>query len=76
MASVTLTLTDDPGNGFDMSVEYGDEFDPKSEVHAMMNVLVESILSSAKSFKKIEDTATEANVEPSNIILPPNQQAN
>lgn len=71
MAEATLTLTDDPVTGkVDMTVEFGDAFDKSSQAHAMISVLVESVLNSANSYQQIEDTAPEVNVEPSKIITP------
>lgn len=71
MASASITLTDDPVTGkLDMSVEFGDAFDEKSQAHSMLAVLVESVLGNARSFQKIEDTAPEIDLEPSKIVLP------
>lgn len=71
MAQASITLTDDPVTGqVDMSVQFGDSYDEKSQAHAMLAVLVESVLNSAKTFQKIEDTVPEVDLEPSKIITP------
>ena len=71
MAQASITLSDDPVTGqVDMSVQFGDAFDETSQAHAMLSVLVESVLNSAKTFQKIEDTVPEVDLEPSKIIVP------
>jgi hypothetical protein len=71
MATVTITLTDDetPGHVI-IGGDFGSEIDPKSQAHSMGLVLLESTLTSAKSYTTIEDTAPDVNVEPPRVVVP------
>ena len=68
MNSVTITITDQPDGNVNIGLDFGEAFDADSNAHSMATVLVQSVLANAQSFKQIEDTAPEANVEPSRII--------
>lgn len=72
MNTATITITDQPDGNVNIGLDFGDAFDPESNAHGMATVLVQSVLQNAKSFAAIEDTAPEANVEPSRIITPAN----
>jgi len=69
MASVTITIDDSENGQVNVSADFGDAIDDNSQAHAMVQVLLESILKNAKSYQTIEDTAPEHNVEPSRIII-------
>lgn len=71
MAQASITISDDPVTGqVDMSVQFGDAYDETSQAHAMIATLVESVLGTAKTFRKIDDTVPEVDLEPSKIIVP------
>ena len=70
MSEATLTLTDLPDGNITVSVNYGLDIDRGSKAHNMATVLLESVLSSSQTFKQIEDTVPELDVEPSRIITP------
>lgn len=71
MARATLILTDNIESGeLEFEMYFGQEFDPESQAHQAGQVLLHSVLSTAKNFKAIEDTAPECKVEPSRIIIP------
>ena len=67
MASASITITDD-GESVTVSADFGERVEAESQAHQMVSVLLESILGNAKTYQTIEDTAPEANVEPSRII--------
>jgi hypothetical protein len=67
MATVTITLTDSD-TGMLVSADYGEKIEKESQAHQCATVLLQNILESAKSYKQIEDTAPEVNVEPNRII--------
>ncbi len=70
MAVATLQLTDDADGRITMALDFGDKYDHDSQAHAMIGVLAESVLKNANNFHKVEDTATEADVEPNVIVAP------
>ncbi len=70
MASASITITDD-SESVTVSADFGERVEAESQAHQMVSVLLESILGNAKSYKAIEDTAPELNVEPSRIITAP-----
>ena len=72
MKTATITITDQPDGNVNIGLDFGDAYDQDSNAHAMAGVLVQSVLANAKSFTAVEDTAPEANVEPSRIITPTN----
>ena len=71
MAQASITITDDPVTGqVDMKVEFGDSYDETSQAHAMIATLVESVLGTAKTFRRVDDTVPELDLEPSKLIVP------
>lgn len=70
MASVTITLNDNDDGTLNVGADFGPAIDDNSQAHGMAQVLLNSILTNAKNFTTIEDTAPEVNVEPSRIITP------
>lgn len=66
----TITLEDNADGTLNIGADFGDAIDNDSQAHAMAQVLLESILQNAKTYKTIEDTAPEHNVEPSRILVP------
>ncbi len=70
MASVTITIDDSENGQVNVSADFGDAIDDNSQAHGMAQVLLNSILTNAKHFQTIEDTAPEHNVEPQRIITP------
>jgi len=73
MSKASITIEDKPEDGtIQVSADFGDAFDKSSQAHAMVGVLIESVLKNAKRYETIEDTAPEHNVEPSRIITPEN----
>lgn len=70
MKTATIIITDQPDGNVNIGLDFGDAFDADSNAHSMATVLVQSVLQNAKSFTAIEDTAPEANVEPSRIVVP------
>lgn len=70
MAIVTITIEDTENGQINVGADFGDAIDDASQAHGMGQVLLNSILSNAKSYQTIEDTAPEHNVEPSRIITP------
>ena len=65
-----ITIEDNADGTLNVAADFGDAIDDDSQAHAMAQVLLESILQNAKTYKTLEDTAPEHNVEPSRIILP------
>lgn len=70
MASVTITLSDNPDDTLNVGADFGLAIDENSQAHQMAQVLLNSILTNAANYKTLEDTAPECNVEPSRIIVP------
>lgn len=70
MAAVTLTLTDNEDGTMNVAADFGEKFEESSQAHQAGQVLLHSVLSTAKNFQAIEDTAPECKVEPSRIIVP------
>lgn len=70
LRSATLTITELPTGGVNMEVDFGDEFDPKSQAHGLVAQLAEAVLGTAKHYSQVEDTAPEVDIEPSRIITP------
>lgn len=70
MAAITLTLTDNEDGTMNVAADFGEKFEEASQAHQAGQVLLHSVLSTAKNFKAIEDTAPECKVEPSRIIIP------
>lgn len=69
MATASITLTDD-GDQVLVAADFGDAVVQDSQAHAMIGVLLQSILSNAKQYQAIEDTAPEIQAEPSLVITP------
>lgn len=69
MPKATITIEDNPDGTLNVGADFGDAIDKQSQAHGMATVLLESILSNAKTYKAVEDTAPEVNVEPSRIIV-------
>lgn len=70
MPKASLTIEDAPDGTVTVSADFGDVIDQESQAHGMVMTLVESVLRTAKNYQTVEDTAPEANVEPSRIIVP------
>ena len=70
LRSATLTITELPTGGVNMEVDFGEEFDPKSQAHGLVAQLAEAVLGTAKHYSQVEDTAPEVDIEPSRIITP------
>ena len=70
MPSATITIEDAEGGNLTVSADYGDVVFPDSPAHQAATVLLNSVLSSAATYKQVEDTATEMNAEPSRIVTP------
>lgn len=68
MSIATITLSDDEGGKITVSADFGEQLEEQSTAHQMAMVLVNSVLTNAKSYTTIEDTAPEVSVEPSKII--------
>lgn len=70
MAQASITITDDPETGqVTVSADFGDAVDHESQAHGMVYELLKAVLGTAKSFKRVEDTAPELDAEPSRIII-------
>lgn len=67
MAALTLTLSDNEDGTMNVEADFGEKFEGSSQAHQAGQVLLQSVLSTAKNFKAIEDTAPECKVEPSRI---------
>jgi len=72
MSKASITIEDSPDGTIQVSADFGDEINQDSQAHAMVGVLLESVLKNAKRYTTVEDTAPEMNVEPSRIITPEN----
>lgn len=70
MATASIIITDNEDGTIDVSAEFGDQFIGESKAHQMIQVLLQSVLSSADRFEKLEDTVPECNPEPSLIVTP------
>lgn len=68
MAKVTIFIEDEPSGTIQVGADFGDVVEQNSQAHSMGMVLLESVLQNAKSYKKMEDTVPEHDVEPSVII--------
>lgn len=66
----TITIEDNADGTLNVGADFGQAIDDESQAHAMAQVLLESILQMAKTYKTLEDTAPEHNVEPSRILVP------
>jgi len=72
MAKVTITIEDTDNGQINVGADFGEAIEDTSQAHGMGQVLLQSILTNAKSYQTIEDTAPEHNVEPSRIITATN----
>lgn len=70
MAKAIIFIEDAEDGKLTVGGDFGDVIDQNSQAHQMGMVLLESVLQNAKNYQTIEDTAPEANVEPSLIITP------
>lgn len=70
MASVSIIITDADDGTIQVGADFGEAIEDTSQAHQMAQVLLNSILTNAKTYTTLEDTAPEVNVEPSKIILP------
>lgn len=70
MPKATITIEDNEDGTLNVGADFGDAIDDSSQAHQMAQVLLNSILTNAASFKAIEDTVPSVNVEPSRIITP------
>jgi hypothetical protein len=68
MATATITLTDDADGKITVGADFGEQVENESQAHQMALVLIQSVLTNAKNYTTIEDTAPEVDVEPSRII--------
>lgn len=75
MATATITISDNPTTGqLDLAVDYGAEHDQSSQAHQMADQLITAVLSTAKSYTKVEDTVPGVDVEPAPQIITPTNQ--
>ena len=72
MSKAIITLEDTQDGLMTVGADFGDRIEDTSQAHQMAQVLLNSILTNAKRYETIEDTAPEHNVEPSLIITPEN----
>lgn len=70
MSKASITIEDNEDGTLNVGADFGDAIDDNSQAHQMAQVLLNSILTNAKTYRTIEDTAPEHNVEPSRIIVP------
>lgn len=70
MAKATIFIEDNQDGTLNVGADFGDAIDDASQAHQMAQVLLNSILTNAKTYQTLEDTAPEHNVEPSRIITP------
>lgn len=68
MATATITLTDDADGKITVGADFGETIESESTAHSMALVLINSVLTNAKNYTTVEDTAPEVDVEPSKII--------
>lgn len=71
MATASITISDDEAGGVTVGADFGDQIVNDSQAHQMIYALLQSVLGTAKSYQKIEDTAGDMNgesAEPSRII--------
>lgn len=68
MAKATLTIEDQPDGTVTVQADFGETYDQESQAHGMIVTLAESVLRIAKTYTTIEDTAPEADIEPTKII--------
>lgn len=68
MPKATIFIEDNENGGLNVGADFGDAIDESSQAHGMAMVLLQSVLTNAKSYQTIEDTVPDVNVEPSRII--------
>lgn len=68
MPKATIFIEDNETGGVNVGADFGDAIDESSQAHGMAMVLLQSVLTNAKSYQTIEDTVPDVNVEPSRII--------
>lgn len=72
MAKASIWIEDD-GESVIVGADFGDKLEQDSQAHQMIYTLLQSVLGTANSVTKIEDTAGDMNgesAEPSRIIVP------
>ncbi len=72
MAKASIWIEDD-GESVIVGADFGEKLERDSRAHQMIDTLLQSILSTAKSATEIENTAGDLNgesAEPSRIIVP------
>lgn len=73
MPKASITITDhEHDDGVDVEADFGDQVDPNSQAHQIVNELLGAVLGSAKNYTKVEDTATELDAEPSLVVTADN----
>ena len=68
MAKATIFIEDNENGSLNVGADFGEAVEENSQAHSMAMVLLESVLTNAKSYQKLEDTVPEHDVEPSVII--------
>ncbi len=68
MPKASIWIEDKENGGVDVGVDFGESYEPNSQAHAMIGVLIESVLANAKSYTQVEDNVPELDVEPQKII--------
>lgn len=70
MPKASITIEDAQDGTITVGADFGESVDQTSQAHGMVMTLLESVLRTAKNYTTVEDSAPEANVEPSRIIVP------
>lgn len=70
MPKATIFIEDNAEGSVNVGADFGDAVDEQSQAHGMAMVLLQSILTNAKTYTALEDTVPDVNVEPSKIIVP------
>ncbi len=70
MPKASIFIEDSDNGSVTVGADFGDEIDDQSQAHGMAMVLLQSILTNAKTYTALEDTVPDVNVEPSRIIVP------
>jgi len=54
MSKASITIEDSPDGTIQVSADFGDEINQDSQAHAMVGVLLESVLKNAKRYTTVE----------------------
>lgn len=72
MAEATITIIDNEDGTLNVGADFGEAIDNDSQAHQMAQVLLNAVLTNAKTYQTVEDTVPQVNVEPSRIITETN----